>query len=530
MSLTCLVGRFTSASSTGAQTVTLTSGTFTPKAGLFWSGDQITTSGQMHYNRGFDDATTHLGTATNAGDFLGTYDGTESAGSDSYSLLVVRNSAAFQITALGYVSAWGTGSFTVQWDQNDSLAHGKLWNYLLFGGSGVNVHVGKIAPPTMASSVTYNLSCADPVAILTGFHPFVESSTGNGGGIAGPVGLGFATACGSKQFAGSCADDDLANPSNSAGGQQATAAFYVADTSAVTLRGAITAWSSTGITVNWTVPSAGGVYFAYLALGGTLAANSGILTQPTSTGAQRYTYTVADPKAVLVMSAMRVANAAQTANLKWALGAGDVGLHQYCTFAGDVDNKAPAAWADGSQTTTLLIATTPTGPGASSVNAEASLVDLSQGSMGWNWTTADSTLRESYYLVFGADTQDLPCGGAAPPTITTYATRRERVFSLPFDMNLWVFLQRLEILVQSGVGLSTGQGSDPKLMLSISRDGGHTYGNEMQLGVGKMGEYLARAFANRLGRGRNLVCKVACSDPVFCALLACFIDAEAGTS
>ncbi len=150
---------------------------------------------------------------------------------------------------------------------------------------------------------------------------------------------------------------------------------------------------------------------------------------------------------------------------------------------------------------------------------------VGESSFNLAFTGTDGTRRRGFWWALGVTATPPP-----PPVITTYATRRERVFSLPFEMNLWVFLQRLEILVQSGVGLSTGQGSDPKLMLSISRDGGHTYGNEMQLGVGKIGEYQARAFANRLGRGRNLVCKVACSDPVFFALLACFIDAEAGTS
>ncbi len=172
----------------------------------------------------------------------------------------------------------------------------------------------------------------------------------------------------------------------------------------------------------------------------------------------------------------------------------------------------------------------PTSDTTASVTAGGPLLDLSQGSMGVNWTAADATAREWVALILGADTGSLPCGGAAPPVIETRVTRRLRRFQLPTQTNLWMFLRRLEFLCQQGVGLSTGQGSAPVLMLRLSRDGGSTWGNEIQMNVGPIGRYDFRTYVNNLGRGRNFVAEVTDTDPVFSVLLDCYIDLEGGTS
>jgi len=99
-----------------------------------------------------------------------------------------------------------------------------------------------------------------------------------------------------------------------------------------------------------------------------------------------------------------------------------------------------------------------------------------------------------------------------------------------YNLNQWLFLSRFELICQAGNGLSTGQGSDPQVMLRISRDGGQTWGQELLMGTGKIGEYRARAFVNRLGRSRNTVFELSSSDPVFTAWLEATVDAELGTS
>jgi hypothetical protein len=73
---------------------------------------------------------------------------------------------------------------------------------------------------------------------------------------------------------------------------------------------------------------------------------------------------------------------------------------------------------------------------------------------------------------------------------------------------------RLQIEFFPGVGLSTGQGSDPQAMLRWSNDGGRTWGNEHWTGIGKTGETKNRAIWRRLGAARDRVYEVRVSDPV----------------
>ena len=78
----------------------------------------------------------------------------------------------------------------------------------------------------------------------------------------------------------------------------------------------------------------------------------------------------------------------------------------------------------------------------------------------------------------------------------------------------YTFLSKLWIEMEGGVGLLTGQGSKPKLMLQYSKDGGHTWSDEIWRDIGAMGEYNCRALFLRLGRGRDWVFRLRVTDPV----------------
>lgn len=80
----------------------------------------------------------------------------------------------------------------------------------------------------------------------------------------------------------------------------------------------------------------------------------------------------------------------------------------------------------------------------------------------------------------------------------------------------------LQLDCETGVGLNTGQGSDPQVMLRWSDDGGHTYSNEHWVSIGKIGEYYRRAIWRRLGmtlKLRDRVYEVSATDPVKIAIL-----------
>lgn len=70
------------------------------------------------------------------------------------------------------------------------------------------------------------------------------------------------------------------------------------------------------------------------------------------------------------------------------------------------------------------------------------------------------------------------------------------------------------IEMEAGVGLISGAGSDPQIMMSISRDGGHTYGAEVTRPIGKIGEYKRRAVFNRVGRARDWLYKFRVVEPI----------------
>lgn len=108
-----------------------------------------------------------------------------------------------------------------------------------------------------------------------------------------------------------------------------------------------------------------------------------------------------------------------------------------------------------------------------------------------------------------------------------------RVRRAPFITNspLTNFYKSFQLLCQTGMGLQTGQGSDPTITFRFSRDGGYTYGNERTQSAGAVGKYLARAIWSMLGPARgNPVVEVSMSDPVRWVLSGADMDVEPGVN
>ena len=75
----------------------------------------------------------------------------------------------------------------------------------------------------------------------------------------------------------------------------------------------------------------------------------------------------------------------------------------------------------------------------------------------------------------------------------------------------------LQLDLETGVGLVSGQGSNPQVMLRWSDDGGHTWSNEHWVSIGRIGEYYRRAIWRRLGmtmKLRDRVYEISGTDPV----------------
>lgn len=100
---------------------------------------------------------------------------------------------------------------------------------------------------------------------------------------------------------------------------------------------------------------------------------------------------------------------------------------------------------------------------------------------------------------------------------------RERTFPTISDNNLdYLTVDVLQLDVQSGVGLATGQGSDPQIMLQVQRDG--VWGNELWRSAGQVGERSRRVYWPRLGHARNWIFRISMSDPVPWTLLSATAD------
>lgn len=76
-----------------------------------------------------------------------------------------------------------------------------------------------------------------------------------------------------------------------------------------------------------------------------------------------------------------------------------------------------------------------------------------------------------------------------------------------------IFGHRLQLDAEVGVGLNTGQGSDPQIMLDHTDDG-RTWSSERWKTLGAIGEYRTRVIWNRLGRFFDRTYRLTVTDPV----------------
>jgi hypothetical protein len=77
-----------------------------------------------------------------------------------------------------------------------------------------------------------------------------------------------------------------------------------------------------------------------------------------------------------------------------------------------------------------------------------------------------------------------------------------------------VFVKEFQLDMETGVGLATGQGINPQIMMQYSLDGGRTWSSENWMPMGDMGQFLTRVRWTRLGSALQFTFRVKISDPV----------------
>lgn len=124
---------------------------------------------------------------------------------------------------------------------------------------------------------------------------------------------------------------------------------------------------------------------------------------------------------------------------------------------------------------------------------------------------------EAFGKVLVGDAYSGSVGYLDATTFTEFGNTMQAILTGPplQDDRARIFISLFELDVESGVGLNSGQGSDPQIMMDYSRDGGRTFINlQTYNSLGKIGEYLHRCRWFRLGQSRQWTLRVIITDPV----------------
>jgi hypothetical protein len=106
--------------------------------------------------------------------------------------------------------------------------------------------------------------------------------------------------------------------------------------------------------------------------------------------------------------------------------------------------------------------------------------------------------------------------------------RMEWTYNPVYSENKRAIHHRFEIVMETGVGLTVGQGSDPEIMLAYSDDGGRTWTNLPNKKIGKIGEFKHRIWWTGLGSATERVYRAAISDPVKAVISDTTLEATGG--
>lgn len=94
-----------------------------------------------------------------------------------------------------------------------------------------------------------------------------------------------------------------------------------------------------------------------------------------------------------------------------------------------------------------------------------------------------------------------------------------------------VTIPLIEVDMETGVGVANGQGSDPKLIIRYSKDGGNTWINKSDQPIGAIGDYRKRVPIRQFGRvvrNRDFVVEVRITDPVEFRIYKMYAQVEEG--
>ena len=85
-------------------------------------------------------------------------------------------------------------------------------------------------------------------------------------------------------------------------------------------------------------------------------------------------------------------------------------------------------------------------------------------------------------------------------------------------------MSRFELILETGVGVISGQGEDPRIMVEASYDGGKSFDDGTWMRIGRLGETNVRAEWFSMKSFYDLVIRITTSDPVHYTIMSAAID------
>lgn len=155
---------------------------------------------------------------------------------------------------------------------------------------------------------------------------------------------------------------------------------------------------------------------------------------------------------------------------------------------------------------------------------------LQEGGEWFNLSSSDSSwIGDSYAYCYGKHLVANVYGDIFELSNTSYqdnsTTVKRVVQSAPIHSGLLgragkrIELSSITIELTTGQGLATGQGQKPRLMMSISEDGGRSFGTEYWYDLGVTGQYRQQVtFSGLGGTGDSRVVRLELSDPIYCSI------------
>jgi hypothetical protein len=166
-----------------------------------------------------------------------------------------------------------------------------------------------------------------------------------------------------------------------------------------------------------------------------------------------------------------------------------------------------------------------------------------EGGDWFQWSTGTKDFRNkanSYINIYNKDlVEDCENGNIYQLSFDTHTDNNEVIirqrdtalidgesFGFP---DQFITMNKFVLNMESGVGLLSGQGSTPEVMLSFSDDGGRTFGTELRGNIGVQGAFNYRVEWGALGRFYSRIFRIKISDPVSFTIKTSYAEFEINT-